>query len=106
MELIKLIEEGKISNKQARDFFSEMLKKEISPKELLKESGTTLISDEETLKQIINDVLSVNEQSIIDYKNGKDRALGFLVGQVMKKTQGKANPASTSKLLVEELKRR
>ena len=106
VELIKLIEEGKISNKQARDFFSEMLKKDISPKELLKESGTTLISDEETLKQIINEVLSVNEQSIIDYKNGKDRALGFLVGQVMKKTQGKANPASTSKLLIEELKRR
>lgn len=106
VELISLIEEGKISNKQARDFFSEMLTNPVSPKELLKKSGATLISDEDTLKQIINEVLSANEQSIIDYKNGKDRALGFLVGQVMKKTQGKANPAATSKLLVEELNRR
>ena len=106
VELISLIEEGKISNKQAREFFAEMLTNPISPKELLKKSGATLISDEATLKEIINEVLSVNEQSIIDYKNGKDRALGFLVGQVMKKTQGKANPAATSKLLVEELNRR
>ena len=106
VELISLIEEGKISNKQAREFFAEMLTNPISPKELLKKSGATLISDEAALKEIINEVLSVNEQSIIDYKNGKDRALGFLVGQVMKKTQGKANPAATSKLLVEELNRR
>ena len=106
VELIKLIEEGKISNKQARDFFAEMLKEPVSPKELLQKSGTSLISDEETLKAVVNEVLSVNEQSIIDYKNGKDRALGFLVGQVMKKTQGKANPALANKLIVEELKRR
>lgn len=106
VELIKLIEEGKISNKQARDFFAEMLKNPISPKELLAKSGTSLISDEETLKGIINEVLAANEQSIIDFKNGKDRALGFLVGQVMKKTQSKANPALANKLLVEELKRR
>ena len=106
VELISLIEEGKISNKQAREFFAEMLTNPISPKELLKKSGATLISDEAALKEIINEVLSVNEQSIFDYKNGKDRALGFLVGQVMKKTQGKANPSATSKLLVEELNRR
>ena len=105
-ELVKAIEEGKVSNKQARELFTKMQENNASPNSLIKETGTTLISDESALIGIINQVLDNNSQSIIDYKNGKDRALGFLVGQVMKLTQGKANPALTSKLLIEELKRR
>ena len=105
-ELVLLIEEGKASNKQARELFAKMLENPVSPKKLLEESGTSLISDEETLKAIIKEVVDANEQSVIDYKNGKDRAMGFIVGQVMKKTQGKANPGLASKLVLEELKRR
>jgi len=105
-ELIHLIEEGKVSNKQAREFFAEMLKNNASPKELLKASGTSLISDEDSLRKIINEVLDNNAQSIADFKAGKDRALGFMVGQVMKASQGKANPAMTSKLILEEIQRR
>ena len=105
-ELVLLIEEGKVSNKQARELFAKMLEKPKSPKKLLEESGTSLISDEATLLAIVKEVVDANEQSVIDYKNGKDRALGFIVGQIMKKTQGKANPGLASKLVLEELKRR
>lgn len=105
-ELVLLIEQGKVSNKQARELFAKMIENPISPKKLLEESGTSLISDEDTLKAIVKEVVDANEQSVIDYKNGKDRALGFIVGQIMKKTQGKANPGLTSKLVLEEIKRR
>lgn len=105
-ELVLLIEQGKVSNKQAREMFAKMLENPISPKKLLEESGTSLISDEDTLKAIVKEVVDTNEQSVIDYKNGKDRALGFIVGQIMKKTQGKANPGLASKLVLEEIKRR
>lgn len=105
-ELVLLIEQGKVSNKQAREFFAKMVINPVSPKKLLEESGTSLISDEETLNAIVKEVVDANEQSVIDYKNGKDRAMGFIVGQVMKKTQGKANPGLASKLVLEELKRR
>lgn len=105
-EIVLLIEQGKVSNKQAREFFAKMVKNPVSPKKLYEESGTSLISDEETLKAIVKEVVDANEQSVIDYKNGKDRAMGFIVGQVMKKTQGKANPGLASKLVLEELRRR
>ena len=105
VELINLIECGKISNAQAKEFFDEMLKNNISAKDLLKKNGE-LVSDEDTLKEIVNEVLNSNEQTIVDYKNGKDKALGYLVGQVMKKTNGKANPVVVNKLITEELKRR
>ncbi len=105
-DLIKLIEKGDISNKQAREFFAKMVIDDADPNKLLKESGTTLISDVDSLLAIITKVLDNNAQSIADYKAGKDRALGFLVGQVMRLSQGKANPAMTSKLLVEEINKR
>jgi aspartyl-tRNA(Asn)/glutamyl-tRNA(Gln) amidotransferase subunit B len=74
--------------------------------ELVKKMGATQISDEGAIQSLIMEIIDANPQSVIDYKNGKDRAVGFLVGQVMKKSQGKANPAITNKLIVEELKRR
>ena len=105
-DLIKLIEKGTVSNKQAREIFLKMLENDDDPNKLVKDMGTTLLSDEGEIQKIINQVLEENPQSIIDYKNGKDRAVGFLVGQVMKSSHGKANPAITNRLIVEELKRR
>jgi len=105
-KLIKMIENNEISNKQARDIFNMMLKEDKDPKEYAKSLGTSLISDEKILVELINKVLDTNAQSIIDYKNGKDRAIGYLVGQVMKMSQGKANPGLTNKLILEEIKRR
>ena len=105
-ELVKLIEEGKVSNKQAREIFAEMLKNNESPSELMKKMGTEMVSDESEIMDIVKETIDENPQAVIDYKNGKDRAVGFLVGQIMKKSRGKANPALANKLVVEELKRR
>ena len=105
-ELIKIIENGKISNVQARDLFIKMLEKKISPNKILEESDSTQISDMSTIQKLILETISENEKSVIDYKNGNERVVGFIVGQVLKKSAGKANPALTSKLVLEELKRR
>ena len=105
-KLIKLIEDGRVSNKQARDIFNEMLKKKEMPEDILKSLGTTLINDEDIILKEIVVILDKNPQTIIDFKNGKDRAVGFIIGQVMKKTGGKVNPKLTNRLVIEELKRR
>ncbi len=105
-KLILLIEQGKVSNKQGREIFQVMLKEDVEPEILMKKMGTTLISDENEIRKIVNAVLDQNPQSIVDYKNGKDRAVGFIVGLIMKQTQGKANPKMTNQIVVEEMKRR
>ena len=73
------------------------------PEVIVKEKGLVQISDEGEIKKIVEDVVNNNPQSIVDYKAGKDRALGFLVGQVMKQSKGKANPGMVNKLLLEIL---
>ena len=73
---------------------------------IVEEKGLIQISDEGELENIVERILDNNGQSIIDFKNGKDRAFGFLVGQVMKETKGKANPQVVNKLLREELEKR
>ncbi len=77
-----------------------------SAEQIVKDKGLVQISDEGELRKMVEDVLNANEQSIIDYKNGKDRALGFLVGQIMKASRGKANPPMVNKLLLEEMDKR
>ncbi len=106
IKLIKNISDGKISNKQAREMFNKLLVEDTTIDKLLAESSSSLISDEATLLKIINEVLDNNAQSIADYKAGKDRALGYLVGQIMKITHGQANPSMTSGLLVKEINKR
>ncbi len=104
--LIEMINHGDISSKQSRQVFEVMLKTGDEPQKVAKDLNMTQISDENVIRELVLQVLDDNPQSIIDYKNGKDRALGFLVGMIMKKSQGKANPALTNKMLVEELKKR
>lgn len=104
--LIELINKGDISSKQSRQVFEVMLKNNDDPQKIIKDLNMTQLNDESAIRELVAQVLSDNPQSIIDYKNGKDRAVGFLVGMVMKKSQGKANPALTSRLIVEELKKR
>ena len=100
-KLIKLVENNTVSNKQAREVFAKMIETNKSADEIVKELGLSQVSDESALEAIINEVIDANPQSVVDFKAGKDRALGFIVGQVMKKTQGKANPALASKLILE-----
>ena len=90
--MIKLIEDGTISSKIAKKVFQELVEKGGDAEKIVKEKGLVQISDEGALLKIVTEVLDANEQSIEDYKDGKGRALGFLVGQMMKATKGQANP--------------
>ncbi|MFI3284606.1 MAG: Asp-tRNA(Asn)/Glu-tRNA(Gln) amidotransferase GatCAB subunit B, partial [Erysipelotrichaceae bacterium] len=73
---------------------------------IVEAKGMKQLSDSSAILDLVNEVLDANPQSIIDFKNGKDRAVGFLVGQVMKKSKGQANPAMTSLLVKEALEKR
>ena len=104
-QLINGIGQQDISSKQAKDIFGELLKGN-DYQATIKALNIEQVSDTSVLSSLIASVLAENEQSIIDYHNGKDRALGYLMGQIMKKSKGQANPALTSKLLLEELLKR
>ncbi|OYD06943.1 Asp-tRNA(Asn)/Glu-tRNA(Gln) amidotransferase subunit GatB [Paludifilum halophilum] len=101
--MIGLIEKGTISNTIGKKVFKELLEKGGDPGEMVEEKGWVQISDEGKLKEIVTEVVSANPQSVTDLKNGKDRALGFLVGQVMKATKGKANPKLVNQLIREHI---
>lgn len=102
--LVNLIDKGTISSKIAKDVLEEMFENPREPEEIIKEKGWVQISDEGEIKKIVQEILEANPQSIADYKAGKDRALGFLVGQAMKATKGKANPQMLNKMFIEEMK--
>ena len=104
-KLIVLIDKGTISSSIAKKVFEELLENPRDPEEIIKEKGWIQISDEGAIKEIVQKILEENPASIADYKAGKDRALGFLVGQAMKQTKGKANPQLLNKLFLEELKK-
>ena len=104
-ELIILIDKGTISSSIAKKVFEELLENPRDPEEIIKEKGWIQISDEGAIKEVVQKILEANPGSIADYKAGKDRALGFLVGQAMKETKGKANPQLLNKLFLEELKK-
>ena len=104
-KLIVLIDKGTISSSIAKKVFEELLDKPRDPEEIIKEKGWVQISDEGAIKEVVLQILEANPQSIADYKAGRDRALGFLVGQAMKETKGKANPQMLNKLFLEELKK-
>jgi aspartyl-tRNA(Asn)/glutamyl-tRNA(Gln) amidotransferase subunit B len=104
--MIKLIENGTISSKIAKQIFVDLVEKGGDPEAIVKEKGLVQISDEGELRKIINEALDKGPQSIEDYKNGKEKALGFFVGQVMKATKGQANPPLVNKLLLEEIAKR
>ena len=103
-EMIGLIEKGTISGKIAKTVFKEMLATGKSPQAIVEEKGLVQISDESLIRSVVEKVIEANPQSVADYKAGKEKALGFLVGQVMKETKGKANPALVNQLIAEKLK--
>lgn len=105
--LVDMVEKNEVSSNQAREIFSEMVANNLDAKSAKEKLGiSSQISDESYIKDVVNEVLKENPQAIIDYKEGKGRAMGFLVGQVMKKTQGKINPKLTSDILLKELNSR
>lgn len=105
-KMIELIKNGTISSKIAKQVFNYLVEEGGDPEAYVKDKGLVQISDEGELTKIIGEVLDANEQSVTDFKEGKGRALGFLVGQVMKATQGQANPQMVNKILKEEIEKR
>ncbi len=104
--LIKLIVNGTISSKIAKTVFKELVENGGDAETIVKEKGLVQISDEGALRKIVIEILDNNPQSIEDFKNGKQKAVGFLVGQMMKATKGQANPQMVNQLIMDELKKR
>ena len=102
-KLVLLIDKGTISSSIGKKVLTELFENPRDPEEIIKEKGWIQISDEGAIKEVVLKVLEANPQSIADYKGGKDKALGFLVGQAMKETKGKANPQMLNKMFLEEL---
>jgi aspartyl-tRNA(Asn)/glutamyl-tRNA(Gln) amidotransferase subunit B len=103
VEMLKLMEAGTISGKIAKSVFEEMFQTGKRAEQIVKEKGLVQISDEGELVRIIDAALAANPKSVADFKAGKEAALGFLVGQVMKETKGRANPGLVNRLLRERL---
>lgn len=102
-DLINEIEKGNISNTAGKTVFEELLNSDKNVAEIIAEKGLVQVNDESEIADMVNRVLALNEKSIADYKKGKTNALGFLVGQVMKESKGKANPQIINKLVREKL---
>lgn len=102
-KMIQLIDKGIISSAIAKKVLTELFENPKDPEEIIKEKGWIQISDEGAIKEVVMKVLENNPQSVADFKGGKDKALGFLVGQAMKETKGKANPQMLNKMFLEEL---
>ena len=102
-KMIELIEKGTISSAIGKKVIVELFENPKNPEEIIKEKGWIQISDEGAIKEVVAKILESNPQSVADFKAGKDKALGFLVGQAMKETRGQANPQMLNKLFLEEL---
>jgi len=101
--LLNLIDNGTITGSIAKTVFEEMFATGKNPEEIVEEKGLKQLSNEDEIREIALKVIEDNPKSVEDYKNGKDKAIGFLVGQIMKATKGKANPQLANKILLEEL---
>ena len=105
-ELIGLIEKGTISSKIAKDVLEKMFETAEKPEKIIKDNGWIQISDEGEIRKIVEKIVDANPQSIADFKAGKEKALGFLVGQAMKETKGKANPQMLNTMFREEISKK
>jgi aspartyl-tRNA(Asn)/glutamyl-tRNA(Gln) amidotransferase subunit B len=101
--LIDLISDGTISGKIAKDVFAEMYATGKDAASIVEEKGLKQVTDTGAIEKIVDEVLAENPDNVAAYKGGKDKLFGFFVGQVMKKTQGKANPAAVNELLKKKL---
>ena len=104
IELVKSYDENIITSRNLKDILTTVLESTKSIKEIIKEQGIENISNDDELRKIIKNIIDNNKESVEDYKNGHDRAIKYLMGQVMKETKGKANPRIANELLLEELK--
>ena len=105
VEVLKLIDEGKISGKIAKEVFDEVAKSGQSPKSIIEKKGLSQISNMDEIRSIIQKIIQSNPQHAQDFKAGKEKLFGFFVGLTMKETKGKANPGIVNQILREELQK-
>ena len=98
-ELADALEDGKITSKQGKEVFAEMMASNKMPSVIIKEKGMEVVSDSGAIDKIVQDVIAANPKAVEDYKSGKTNAVGWLMGQVMKMSQGKANPKQATEAL-------
>ena len=103
-KLIDLVDAGTINGTVAKEVFEKIFTDDIEPESYIEEKGLKMVSDDGELRTVIEQVIAENPQSVEDYHNGKEKAIGFLVGQTMKQMKGKANPAKVNEILKELLK--
>ncbi len=103
--LIQMVEKGAINRTVAKSVFEEIFAHDAEPEAYVKEKGLGVVNDEGTLKKVIEEIYEANPQSVADYKGGKEKAMGFLVGQTMRAMKGKADPAAVNRLWKERLSR-
>lgn len=104
-ELVELLQSKKINSSQGKQIFEKLVKENKSPLLIQKEVGAVLINDENKIHELVLEVLEANPSLRDDFKAGKTRAQGFVMGQIMKKTGGKVNPGIANKIILEELKK-
>ncbi|MDO5392493.1 MAG: Asp-tRNA(Asn)/Glu-tRNA(Gln) amidotransferase subunit GatB [Eubacteriales bacterium] len=104
-KLIDLVDGGTINNKTAKEVFEVVFKEDADPEAYVEEHGLKSVNDEGALRAVIEEIVAANPQSVADYKGGKQKAMGFLVGQTMRAMKGKADPGSVNKILKEILER-
>lgn len=104
-KLIRLADGGTINNKVAKEVFEKIYSENIDPEQYVEEHGLKSVSDEGALRSVIEEIVAANPQSVEDYKGGKKKAIGFLVGQTMKAMKGKADPGAVNKILQEVLEK-
>lgn len=103
--LMELLIDKKINNNTAKKIFREMFEEGSSPESIVKRDNLIQVQDESAIEAWVDEVIAANPSSIDDFNAGKDRALGFLVGQVMKLSRGKADPVTVNKLMLEKIKK-
>ena len=101
--LVDVVQEGRITSKQAKEVFAEMLESAALPADIIKAKGMEQVSDTGAIEALVDQVIAENPKAVEDFKGGKTNVLGWLTGQVMKKSAGKANPATATALVKEKL---
>ena len=105
-DLIKLVSDNTISSKQAKEVLNKSLTEEREPTKIVEEEGLKQIGGEDEIMAVVNEVLTEHPEAIDQYKGGRTNILDFLVGQIMKKTRGQANPAMARSMMQAEIEKR
>lgn len=101
--LIRMVDQGKINRTVAKEVFEKIFKENINPAEYVEQHGLGMVADDGLLRSVIQKIIGDNPQSVADYKNGKTKAMGYIVGQTMKEMKGKADPGMVNRIVKEQL---